>query len=206
MSTHDYIPRTETITPSILYYGTPVILLTTCNEDDSVNISPLSSSWALGNYIVLGIGLGGKAIENVKRDPECVINIPSPALWSNVEKLAPFTGKYPVPDYKRNNRYTFEKDKFACSGLTPSPSLSVKPSRIVECPIQIEARVKHIRIPEDLPHIAIVETEAVHVHAHTKIILNENHIDPNKWSPLIYNFRHYFGLGSPLGKTFRSET
>ncbi|MBL3628964.1 flavin reductase family protein, partial [Bacillus sp. RHF6] len=38
------------------------------------------------------------------------------------------------------------------------------------------------------------------------IILNENHINPSKWSPLIYNFRHYFGLGREIGKTFRSET
>ncbi|MGE5704689.1 MAG: flavin reductase family protein, partial [Clostridia bacterium] len=39
---------TREIKPSILYYGTPVILLTTQNEDGSSNISPLSSSWALG--------------------------------------------------------------------------------------------------------------------------------------------------------------
>lgn len=26
-----------------------------------------------------------------------------------------------------------------------------------------------------------------------------------KWKPLIYNFRHYFGLGQLVGKTFRAE-
>src|SRR4051812_47273012 len=97
------IPETEMIKPKILYYGTPVILLTTLNEDGSVNISPMSSSWALGDCIVLGIGLGGKAIENLERIPECVINVPGPSLWENVEKLAPFTGKNPVPDYKKKN-------------------------------------------------------------------------------------------------------
>jgi len=25
------------------------------------------------------------------------------------------------------------------------------------------------------------------------------------WQPLIYNFRHYYGLGQELGKTFRAE-
>ena len=31
-------------------------------------------------------------------------------------------------------------------------------------------------------------------------------IDPEKWSPLIYNFRHYFRLAEhELGKTFRAE-
>ncbi|PET23715.1 hypothetical protein CN513_02925 [Bacillus cereus] len=165
MKKMDQVPNTEIIKPKILYYGTPVILLNSLNEDGTVNISPLSSSWALGDCIILGIGLGGKAIENLERHPECVINVPSPSLWENVEQLAPYTGKNPVPDYKKKNGFTYEKEKYDISRLTPTKSKSVKPTRIIE----------------------------------------ENHIDPNKWSPLIYNFRHYFGLGNQLGKTFRSE-
>ncbi|MGX6443491.1 flavin reductase [Neobacillus sp. K501] len=198
--------NTDMIHPKILYYGTPVILLNTLNEDDTVNISPISSSWALGNCIVLGIGLGGKAIENLQRHHECVINVPSPSLWENVERLAPYTGLNPVPDYKKKLGFSYEKEKYEISGLTPIESRSVKPARIMECPIQIEAIVKYIRIPEYSPDFAIVETQTIHVHVHKEILLDENHIDPNKWSPLIYNFRHYFGLGDQLGKTFRSET
>ncbi|GAA0423566.1 MAG: flavin reductase [Bacillota bacterium] len=200
-----HVPVTETIQPKILYYGTPVILLNTCNEDETVNISPLSSSWALGNTIVLGIGLGGKAIENLERHPECVLNIPDPSLWENVERLAPYTGKDPVPNFKKDNGFKYEKEKYAVSGLTPCPSKEVKPNRIAECPIQIEAIVKNIQIPEYAPFFAIVETQAIHVHAHKEIIMNENHINPNKWSPLLYNFRHYFGISDELGKSFRSE-
>ena len=57
------IANTEMINPKILYYGTPVILLTTLNEDGTVNISPLSSSWALGDCIILGIGLGERLLK-----------------------------------------------------------------------------------------------------------------------------------------------
>ena len=28
-----------------------------------------------------------------------------------------------------------------------------------------------------------------------EFVLGENHVDPAKWSPLIYNFRHYFRRG-----------
>ncbi|MEC0370956.1 flavin reductase family protein [Paenibacillus chibensis] len=195
--------ETKQIQPRILYYGTPVVLLNTLNEDESVNISPISSSWALGDHIILGLGLGGKAIENLRRHPECVINLPSPALWANVERLAPYTGKDPVPEYKRATGFSYEKEKFKAGGFTPVESLSVKPSRIGECPIQIEAKVNHIRVTDAF---AIVETQALQVHAHPDIVMGENHIDPGKWSPLIYNFRHYFGLGAELGKSFRSET
>jgi len=196
----------RSIQPKVLYYGTPVILLNTLNEDGTTNISPLSSSWALGNCIVLGIGLGGKAIENIQRHPQCVINVPSPELWGNVEKLAPYTGKQQVPEFKQHIGIHYHSDKYGVSELTPTESTAVQPSRIAECPIQIEANVRHIRIPEHTPFMAIVETEAVHVHAHEDILIGNNHIDPRKWSPLIYNFRHYFGLGTELGKTYRAET
>ncbi|MFD3448946.1 flavin reductase family protein [Microbacteriaceae bacterium 4G12] len=205
MNKTSQIPSSKTIKPKVLYYGTPVILLNTLNEDGTVNISPLSSSWALGDCIVLGIGLGGKAIENLEQHPECVINVPNPFLWENVEQLALYTGKNPVPDYKKMNGFTYQKDKYNICGLTPAESKVVKPTRIIECPLQIEARVKNIRIPDHSPYFAIVETQAIHVHAHKEIVIRENHIDPNKWSPIIYNFRHYFGLGNQLGKTFRSE-
>ncbi|KSU83030.1 flavin reductase family protein [Fictibacillus enclensis] len=196
----------QTITPKILYYGTPVILLTTLNEDHTTNISPISSSWALGNSIVLGIGLGGKAFENLKRTPECVLNIPDASLWKQVEMLAPYTGTDPVPDFKQNLGFTYKKDKFAVAGFSSFSSISVKPDRIPECPLQIEAKVMHIRIPEYSPFFAVVETESVHVHAHSNIVKGENHVDPAKWNPLIYNFRHYYGLAEELGKTYRSET
>lgn len=197
---------TKHIQPKILYYGTPVILLSTLNEDGTVNISPLSSSWALGNCVVLGIGLESKAIENLQRHQECVINVPSPDLWGNVEKLAPYTGKQQVPEWKLPVGFSYYKDKYEAGELTPIESFAVQPTRIAECPIQIEAQVRHIRIPEHTSFMAIVETEAVHVHAHQHIRIDDNHIDPRKWSPLIYNFCHYFGLSAELGKTYRAET
>ncbi|MFD1956614.1 flavin reductase family protein [Paenibacillus thailandensis] len=194
----------QEIKPSILYYGTPVILLTTLNEDGSTNISPLSSSWALGYSLVLGLGIGGKAIENLRERPECVVNVPGPELWTQVEALAPLTGKNPVPEYKLQASFRFEHDKFAAANFTRQTSVQVKPDRILECPLQIECAVRNIRVPEHDPHFAVVEAEALKVHADEKIVLGDNRIDPEQWSPLIYNFRHYFGLGQPLGKTFRA--
>ncbi|CAH8772703.1 flavin reductase family protein [Paenibacillus dendritiformis] len=200
------VAKTKVIRPKILYYGMPVILLNTLNEDGTVNISPMSSSWALGDSIVLGIGPGSKALENVQRHPECVINVPGPDLWKQVEKLAPYTGRSPVPDFKKQMGFTYHKDKFELSGLTPVPSMAVQPTRIAECPLQIEAQIRHIRISDSALPFAIVETQAIQVHAHEEMIIGEHHINPNQWSPLIYNFRHYFGLGPALGKTFKSET
>lgn len=142
----NYSPDVKTINPSILYYGTPVILLNTLNEDGTTNISPISSSWALGDCVVLGIGTGGKALENMERHSECVINVPGPSMWENVERLAPYTGKNPVPAEKKEHGFMYHKDKYEISGLTSIESNRVKPARIRECPIQIEAKVKDVRI------------------------------------------------------------
>ncbi len=50
------------------------------------------------------------------------------------------------------------------------------------------------------------EVEILRVHASEEFIQGENYIDPAKWSPLIYSFRHYFRLAeTELGKTFRAN-
>ncbi|WP_127538197.1 flavin reductase family protein [Paenibacillus illinoisensis] len=195
----------ETINPSILYYGTPVLLLSTLNEDGSTNLSPLSSSWALGDCLVLGLGIQGKAYENLKRHPECVVNLPDASMWRAVESLGRYTGTYPVPEEKRQMGYQFCSEKFEAAGLTTQDSLRVKPQRIAECPLQIEASVQHIRTPEHTPFMAVVEVKSLEVHAHKKLISGLNKINPAKWSPLIYNFRHYYGLGERKGENFRAE-
>lgn len=200
----------RTIEPKILYFGTPVALISSLNEDGSTNLAPISSFWALGWTSMLGLLDETKTAENLARLPECVVNIPSPEMWQQVEKLAPLTGKNPVPDLK-SRQFRFEPDKFAGPGLSPLPSEVVKPERAKECPVHMEARVLrlHTLSGEKLNQLGggvAAEVEVLRVHVADEFILGENHIDPEKWSPLIYNFRHYFRLADKeLGKTFRAE-
>ncbi|WNC15720.1 flavin reductase family protein [Brevibacillus brevis] len=195
-----------TIHPKILYYGTPVILLSTENTDGSTNISPISSSWALGRYVILGLGVGSQAYENMRERRECVINLPDAGLWRQVEALAPLTGRDPVPPNKQELGFRHEKDKFAAAALTSVASEEIRPERIAECPLQFEAVVRDIRIPSYADDFAIVETEVRRVHAAEQIAIGDRYINPKAWNPLIYSFRHYFGLTDELGKSYRSET
>jgi flavin reductase (DIM6/NTAB) family NADH-FMN oxidoreductase RutF len=192
-----------TVEPKILYFGTPVVLISTANEDGTANLAPISSAWALGWNLVIGLGRGSKSLENLERTRECVLNLPSSDQWSAVERLAPLTGKEPVPDYK-TPAFRTEKEKFGAAGLTPLPSTLVAPPRVLECPIQIEARVEAVH-PLSASACSVI-VKALQVHAHPDILLGPNHIDPAAWHPLIYNFRHYFGLGPELGRTFRADT
>jgi flavin reductase (DIM6/NTAB) family NADH-FMN oxidoreductase RutF len=194
------------IEPSILYFGTPVVLLSTLNEDGSPNLAPMSSAWALGYTVMLGLGMRGKTIANLEREQECVINLPSAALWRNVERLAPLTGRNPVPEGKRR-QFRFEPRKFDAAALTPQPSEVVAPPRVRECPLQLEARVTAIRPFGPEGDCASVEAQVLRVHAAAEIVIDgSDHVDPSRWDPLLYVFRHYVGSGARLGKSFRAET
>ncbi|WP_328853024.1 flavin reductase family protein [Micromonospora globbae] len=193
-----------TIQPKILYFGTPVVLLSTENEDGTSNLAPMSSAWALGQMVVLGLGVTGQTAHNLRERPDMVINLPSPAQWTAVEHLAPLTGRDPVPAHKRGFRY--EPAKFEAAGLRPEPAELVRPQRVAECPLQLEARAARIT-PDLRGEFVIVEADVLRVHADPAIVVpGTQHVDPTAWQPLIYNFRHYFGLGAQLGHSFRSDT
>jgi flavin reductase (DIM6/NTAB) family NADH-FMN oxidoreductase RutF len=194
-----------TITPSILYFGTPVVLVSTENENGSVNLAPMSSAWALGQVIVLGLGVEGQTAQNLRNRRDLVINVPAPAQWKAVERLAPLTGRDPVPAHKRGT-FRSEPEKFAAAGLRPEPSELVRPARVAECPLQMEARAADVR-PGVTGDFLIIQAHVLKVHADPRIVIaGSQHIDPPRWSPLIYNFRHYYGLGPELGHSFRSQT
>lgn len=194
-----------TIAPAILYFGTPVVLLSTENENGSFNLAPMSSAWALGQMIVLGLGADGQTAENLRGRPDLVINVPAPAQWQAVERLAPLTGRSPVPGGKRDT-FRFEQEKFAVAGLRPEPSELVRPPRVAECPLQMEASAVGIR-PGATGDFLVVQAQVLRVHADPNIVVpGTQHVDPGRWSPLVYNFRHYYGLGPELGHSFRSQT
>lgn len=99
-----------TISPKILYFGTPVALITSVNPDGSSNLAPISSFWVLGWTMTLGLLEDTKTLANLRNCPDCVVNLPSPDMWRQVEALAPLTGQNPVPEDKK--KFRFERDKF----------------------------------------------------------------------------------------------
>ena len=200
------------IMPSVLYVGTPVVLITTLNPDGTTNISPMSSAWMLFDRAVLGTTSTSKGRENAVRERQMVLNFPSPDLWPKVEAIARGTGSDPVPPHKEKIGYKFEPEKFERSGFTPQVSTTVRPLRIAECPIQFEAEVMACHDPggnwpQERPEaFQIIEARVLRVHAHRNIVVpGTSHIDTTKWQPLLYVFRHYFGTGADLGRTFKAE-
>ncbi len=198
------VDKSIVIAPSILYYGTPITLISTINALGEANISPISSSWALGDRVVLGFSLDAQGFLNLQENRECVINVASPENLDGIGKIADTTGRNPPSSVGRE--YRFESDKFALGGFTKLESDRVTPPRIAECKLQLEARVLAIHELSGDCGCAAVETQVIRVHAHADIVVpGTNHIDPQKWHPLFYVFRHYFSTGERLGKNSWAE-
>ncbi len=195
-------PAHTAIEPGILYFGTPVVLISTTNEDGSANLAPMSSAFWLGWRAMLGLGARSKTTQNLLRTGECVLNLPSDALAAAVDRLALTTGSDPVPDGKRKRGYFHVAEKFERAGLTPVASETVAPPRVAECPVAMEAVLEavHPLADEDEQQrggiVALeVRVQRVFVHEDIRAAGSDDHIDPDRWRPLIMSFQKLYGLG-----------
>jgi flavin reductase (DIM6/NTAB) family NADH-FMN oxidoreductase RutF len=199
----------DTISPAILYWGTPVVLITTENEEGTFNIAPMSSAWWLGNRCMLGLGEVSQTTRNLVRTRQCVLNLPSADMTGAVNALARTTGAEDILTaeehsggykyFKRMNGYAYVPDKFGHAGLTPQSSDCVRPARIAECPAQMEAELVGVydmmRDADNKGFIALeVRVLRTHVHRGIRMDGHENRVDPDKWHPMIMSFQELYGL------------
>ena len=199
------------IQPSILYFGTPVVLISTLNDDGSLNVAPMSSAWWLGWNCMLGLGAKGHTAQNLLREKECVLNLPSVDQVAAVNRLARTTGSDPVPPHKVAMGYRHEKDKLSIARLTTEPSQSVRPARIAECPVQLETVLETVRPfgtrPDKDPTALAFEVRIVGTHADPGILIDglKDRVDPDKWRPLIMSFCRFYGLGADVLESTLAE-
>lgn len=191
--------------PSILYFGTPVVLISTVNSDGTYNLAPISSIFWLGYRCVIGISAQSKTTENIIRTKECVLNLPSVEQVEHVNRLALTTGSNPVPPGKLLKGYRYVPEKFRHSGLTSIASDLVSAPAVHECPVQMEASFvnMHALGAENGFHevrIVTIELKILRVHLEQSITMKDHpdRVDPDKWRPLIMSFQEFYGLGSKV--------
>ncbi|KAK3649181.1 hypothetical protein LTR56_007021 [Elasticomyces elasticus] len=194
----------STINPAVLYWGTPVVLVTTVNPDGSSNIGPMSSAFWIGNRCILGLGTSSQTTQNLLRTKECVLNLPSDDMGDAVNNLAYTTGTEIIPEYKIARGYRYEKDKWTAAQLTPQGSEKVAPPRVQNCPVQMEAAYRGTY--EMLGGaVQVIEVEVLQTHVDNTLRLEgyANRVDPDAWRPMIMSFQHLYGLRH--GEVVRSE-
>jgi flavin reductase (DIM6/NTAB) family NADH-FMN oxidoreductase RutF len=204
-------PMHISVAPSILYFGTPVVLISTRNLDGTTNVAPMSSAWWLGWNCMLGLGARSHTARNLLREKECVLNLPSVAEVAAVNRLARLTGSDSVPPHKAAMGYRYEKDKLGVAGLSATASELVGALRISECPVQLEAVLEGTHPfgnrPDKASNALAFEVRIVRAHVDEGILMDgaENRIDPDKWRPLIMSFCRFYGLGEELWQSTLAE-
>jgi flavin reductase (DIM6/NTAB) family NADH-FMN oxidoreductase RutF len=196
--------------PRILYFGTPVVLISTLNLDGSANLMPMSSAWWLDQSCMLGLGTRSMTHENLLRERECVLNLPTSAMVGIVDRLALTTARNPVPEYKARIGVRYIANKFEHAGVTALMSDLVKPPRVAECPVQLEATVtRYAQFGDDDDNDGCVEVKIRRVHIAPALLMahSDRHIDPDKWRPLIMSLCEFYGLtdkihSSRLGRVY----
>src|SRR5437016_5569278 len=199
----------KTIEPTILYFGTPVALISSTNEDGTANLAPMSSAWWLGWSCMLGLGSMGQTSENLIRTRQCVINLPSHEQVGHVDRLALTTGRNPVPEKKRAWGYRYEPGKFELAGLTPQNSLDVLPPRVAECPVQMEGVVHDWRPFGKNVAANAFEVHIVRLHVEESLLVGDGarpHINAAKWRPLIMSFCRFFSVGEEVHPSRLAES
>jgi len=175
------------------------------NEDGTYNLAPISSIFWLGWRCVIGISAVSRTTENLLRNREGVLNLPSAELARQVNALALTTGSNPVPEGKLKRGYRYEPNKFEVAGLTPGKSGTVFAPRVMECPVQMEVVVEDVHSLAEKDEvqrgrILTMELRIQRIHLDESILMegHPNRVDPDKWRPLIMSFQEFYGLGPKI--------
>lgn len=187
------IPEHTVVDPAILYWGTPVVLVSTTNEDGSANLAPISSAFWLGRTAVLGFGLASHSVANLRRTGEAVLALPDETLVGAVDRLALTTGAAHVDPAKRDRGYEHCADKFGRAGLTPATSDLVGAPRVAECPVAMETVLEAVHSTDH--HLVTLRVRRVHVHPHLRLAGHPHRVDPDRWRPLLMSFQQFYGRG-----------
>ena len=186
----------KVVRPKALYFGTPVVLVGSVNEDGATNLAPMSSAWWIGRSCMLGLDVTSKTTENLIRDGDCVLNLASADMARAVDRLALTTGSKRLPGHKAKKGFRYEPDKFSAAGLSPMPSDLVRAQRVAECGIQLEAKVAEMHaFGAPYAECYAIEVSIVRTHVAEWLLVpgKEDHIDPVRWDPLIMKFTEFFG-------------
>ena len=190
------------LNPKALYFGTPVVLISSFNDDGSTNVAPISSAWWMGQTAMLGMSVNSQTVRNLQVRPTCVINLVDADMVDAVDRLALLTGRPDVPEYKRTRGYRYEADKFAAAGLTAAPLADGFPHAVAESLIQMEGRVRNIHtIDEEDSGLRSLEVPVLRTHVDESLLMDQhpNYIDPLRWDPMFMKFTEYF-TGATLSR------
>ncbi|WP_344221723.1 flavin reductase family protein [Kribbella sancticallisti] len=163
------------VEPKVLYFGTPVVIISSCNPDGSTNLGPMSSAWWLDYTAMLGMSGTSQTVRNLTERSDCVLNLVDPAMVAALDRIALLTGCREMSEGKRARGYRYEPDKFAAGGLTRAPADLVDVDAVRESPINLEGRVVAIyKLGGPDSNLCSLEVTVLRVHVREDLLMNDD--------------------------------
>ncbi|MFI9049810.1 hypothetical protein [Streptomyces sp. NPDC053427] len=144
-------------------------LLSTENEDGTFALVTLRIRWELGPVVCVSLPARGRTARNLAVRPDVVFNLPQAGSGAE-EGVGVGTGPPDAP--------------------WTEPSELVRPPRLLNCPVQLEARrVGELRVCEGA--WTQMEAQVLRVHADPRWVLplGDGRIDLSAWCPPVHDFR-----------------
>ena len=117
-----------------LYYGFPIFILGYKDADYGYNFTTISSSYSLGDMMVIGVYRFGNAVKQIKNADCFTINIPDKSLMKEIEIGGSYSGE----------------DKFKiASNINYFVSSKIDAPIIENCVLNIECEVIKIVEPDE---------------------------------------------------------
>ncbi|WP_293444307.1 flavin reductase family protein [Persephonella sp.] len=149
----------------------PIAWISTVSTDGINNLAPFSYFAGISSDPpLIAVSIGSKS-PGEKKD-----------TWKNIEETGEFVINMVTKELLQQMNITslpFEKevDEFEKAGLTPAPSLSVKPPRVKESPVNIECRRYQII---EIGKMGLILGEILTVHIRDDILNEKGYADTTK--------------------------
>lgn len=111
------------------YYGFPVFILAYKDQQFDYNITTCSSSYSLGNMMMVGLFKGSNAARQISHFRKFTLNLPTERLILAAEQAG----------------ISSTRDKLAVTGLRNSKAERIDAPLLDDCPVSIECQVEHIQ-------------------------------------------------------------
>lgn len=154
----------------------PIAWVSSMGKDGSVNLAPFSFFNAVGNSpptIMISIGQRKGQVKdtlrNLKETGECVVHIADEELS---EKMVQTSGDW-----------SYGANEFEQAGLESIPSIHVKPPRLKNAPVAMEAKVTQI-VPVEGTASTMVLGQVLCFHIREDLLRDNGGIDPNRLKPV----------------------
>lgn len=157
----------------------PIAWVSTVNPEGRPNLAPFSyfnAVCAKPPHLLFCPGLHAPGqpkdtLLNVRATGEFVVNIVTEALVNAMNESSAT-----VPP---------EVNEFELAGITPAPSVVVRPPRVLESPVQFECKAVHIyTVGEEVGAGSVVIGEVVHMHVDDRVLYGRDKISLEALKPV----------------------